>query len=282
MFGKLQQASALNDNGSFPYLRSHPMTTERMADMQSRQQLMTAKAITDKPDWEHVIMTARARVLSQPGVDLLRSWTQEALDPHLTQLPMSRQINVLYAAALAQIPLRDPQLAQRLIDRLTPLVSSDAKASRLLHMLKAELAFKTENMHQVLKNLLAIPGPGSLHRPESLLRIQANTRLGSSAALDEDINRLRIWLQSNPGDGQAWQALAAGLMAQGRPLQSLRAEGEAQLARMDYSGAIDRFKAAQDVARTLPLQGADLIEASIIDARLRSVQSLWREQLLER
>jgi beta-barrel assembly-enhancing protease len=76
MFGKLQQASALNDNGSFPYLRSHPMTTERMADMQSRQQLMTAKAITDKPDWEHVIMTARARVLSQPGVDLLRSWTQ--------------------------------------------------------------------------------------------------------------------------------------------------------------------------------------------------------------
>jgi len=76
--------------------------------------------------------------------------------------------------------------------------------------------------------------------------------------------------------------MAAGLMAQGRALQSLRAEGESQLARMDYSGAIDRFKAAQDVSRKLPLQGADLMEASIVDARLRSVQLLWREQLLER
>ena len=79
-----------------------------------------------------------------------------------------------------------------------------------------------------------------------------------------------------------WQALAAGWMTQGRPLQSLRAEGEAQLARMDYSGAIDRFKAAQDLARKQPPQGADHIEASIVDARLRLVQSLWREQLLER
>jgi predicted Zn-dependent protease len=35
MFDKLQQASRLNDNGAFPYLRSHPMTTERMADMQA-------------------------------------------------------------------------------------------------------------------------------------------------------------------------------------------------------------------------------------------------------
>ena len=36
MFGKLQQASRLNDNGSWPYLRSHPLTTQRIADMDSR------------------------------------------------------------------------------------------------------------------------------------------------------------------------------------------------------------------------------------------------------
>jgi predicted Zn-dependent protease len=34
MFEKLQQAARLNDNGSFPYLRSHPMTTERISDAQ--------------------------------------------------------------------------------------------------------------------------------------------------------------------------------------------------------------------------------------------------------
>ena len=39
VFEKLQQAARLNDNGAFPYLRSHPLTTERIAEAQSRSQL---------------------------------------------------------------------------------------------------------------------------------------------------------------------------------------------------------------------------------------------------
>ena len=35
MFQKLQQTNRLNDSGGFPYLRTHPLTTERMADMQT-------------------------------------------------------------------------------------------------------------------------------------------------------------------------------------------------------------------------------------------------------
>jgi len=285
MFGKLQQASALNDNGSFPYLRSHPMTTERMADMQGRQQLLTLRAALERPDLEHVIMTARAKVLSQPGVDLLRSWIQEAAEPQLARQPLAKQVSVLYAAAVAQITLRDPQFAQRLVLRLAPLVQSDAKAYRLMQLLKAEIAYKADDMSGVLAALSAIgapPASSAVRRPELLAAMQARTRLAASPALNEALLQLRNWQQEHPGDGQVWQALAAGWMAQGRALQSLRAEGEAQLARMDYSGAIDRFKAAQDVARKQPLQGADLIEASIVDARLRFVQSLWREQLLER
>ena len=38
MFEKLQAASRINDNGDWPYLRSHPLTTQRIADMQQRQQ----------------------------------------------------------------------------------------------------------------------------------------------------------------------------------------------------------------------------------------------------
>ena len=282
MFGKLQQAAALNDNGSFPYLRSHPMTTERMADMQGRQQLLTPRAVLNQPDLEHAIMTARAKVLSQPGVDLLRSWTQEAAEPQLARLPLTKQVHVLYAAAVAQMSLRDPQLAQDLVRRLTPLVHHDAKAFRLLQLLKAELAYKSDDMVGVLVALNALPANTTARRPELLAEIQARTRLVASPALNANLSQLRIWLQDHPSDGQMWQALAAGWMTQGRPLQSLRAEGEAQLARMDYSGAIDRFKAAQDLVRKQPPQGADHIEASIVDARLRMVQSLWREQLLER
>jgi len=44
MFDRLQQAARLNDDGSFPYLRSHPLTSERIADMRARLPLSTAKA----------------------------------------------------------------------------------------------------------------------------------------------------------------------------------------------------------------------------------------------
>ena len=282
MFGKLQQAAALNDNGSFPYLRSHPMTTERMADMQGRQQLLTPRAAPATADLEHAIMTARAKVLSQPGVDLLRSWTQEALEPQLAQQTLAKQVHVLYAAALAQMTLRNPPLAQDMVRRLAPLVGPDAQAMRLLQLLKAELAAQAGDMPGVLSALAAIPSGPKVQRPELLARVQARARLAPSPALAEALSQLRLWLPEHPGDSPMWQALAAGSMTQGRVLQSLRAEGEAQLARLDYSGAIDRFRAAQDWGRKQPLQGADHIEASIVDARLRLVQSLWREQLLER
>jgi len=68
---------------------------------------------------------------------------------------------------------------------------------------------------------------------------------------------------------------------QGQPLRAVRAEAEAQVARYDYAAAVDRFKAGQDLARR---GGAanDHIEASIIDTRLRAVQSLLKEQAAER
>jgi len=76
--------------------------------------------------------------------------------------------------------------------------------------------------------------------------------------------------------------LASALAAQGRNLASLRAEGEAQLARMDFGAAVDRFKAAQDASRKNPPQMGDHIEAAIVDSRLRFAHGILREQLLER
>ncbi len=51
------------------------------------------------------------------------------------------------------------------------------------------------------------------------------------------------------------------------------------MAHYDYAAAIDRFKAAQDLARRG--QG-DHIEASIVDTRLRAVEALLREQAREK
>ena len=55
---------------------------------------------------------------------------------------------------------------------------------------------------------------------------------------------------------------------------------------LDYSAAVDRFKAAQLLAHQMASEGkldrGGHVEASIIDARLRELENLRREQALER
>ena len=87
MFEKLQQASRLNDNGAFPYLRSHPLNTERIAEAQSRVQLAVSSAAPLSQDAAqddtrmrllHAMMAGRARLLAAPGVDAQRVMVAEA------------------------------------------------------------------------------------------------------------------------------------------------------------------------------------------------------------
>ncbi|MFD0668118.1 M48 family metalloprotease, partial [Ramlibacter sp. MAHUQ-53] len=115
MFEKLQQASRLNDNGSYPYLRTHPLTTERVADMRSRTQL-GARAAPLPPDLQHALMAGRARGLSAAGVDRQRAVLQEALAQRADG-PAARQAGALYAGVVAASRLREPAQARALAAR---------------------------------------------------------------------------------------------------------------------------------------------------------------------
>ena len=129
MFDKLQQASRLNDNGSWPYLRSHPLTSERIADMQAR--VPHGRGTPLQTQWEDAMMAARARVLSQPGVDRLRQWVAQPGQSDFAQQPAAQRAAILYAAALASQQLRDTAGAHacwRQLDALVP--ASDAAARR--------------------------------------------------------------------------------------------------------------------------------------------------------
>ena len=289
MFGKLQQASGLNDSGGFPYLRSHPLTTERMADMQARQQLQNNKPSNVDEDLVQAMMSARARTMAQPGVDALRAWANEAADPNIDRLSPNKRMGVLYGAYMSWIQLRDFKQARALGPQLTKAAGQHQAAQRLIQLLEVELAFKEDDMRSALKLLNNTANSSTWLRPELIYISQAVSRLhattpdaASANLLAKATSNLQRWVVEQPLDGQAWQTLATALSAQGRPLASLRAEGEAQLARWDIGAAVDRFKAAQDAARKLPAHMSDHIELSIVDARLRHAQGLLREQLLER
>jgi predicted Zn-dependent protease len=219
------------------------------------------------------MMVARARVLSNPGVDGLRSYVTEANGVQVTA-SRARQVGIVYAAALASSKLRDPAAAARLAGKLAGLTAGDARAARLAGLLAAEVALQAGDSTPAV----ALDNAAGA-RPEVLLSSQARVNSGRAA---EAAQRLQTWVALHPRDAQAWQLLGAAYTAQGQTLRAIRAEAEVQVAHLDYQAAMDRYKAAQELARKAAAGGGDHIEASIIDTRARQVESLLREQALER
>ncbi|MDO9146099.1 MAG: M48 family metalloprotease [Hydrogenophaga sp.] len=307
MFDKLQQASRLSDDGSFPYLRSHPLSSERMADMRARLPLASdpvrapvgplreapaqpgaglvlslpaaggtapsasatrGRAAPVVPEL-HPLMAARARVLAENGPDRLRSWLQNGQGPQAG--PGER-----YAAAWAAMRLGQPEraldLAQRLRAEVVPAVRWVVDALLL----------------EVLLTAPPVTGTAAASRAESLTALRdqalagggrALTLLGAQAALatgepQRAATHLQTWVVQHPRDALAWQTLARANQAQGQTLRAIRAEAESRVAQLDYAGAVDRFKAAQ--ALPAAQRAADPMELAIVDSRLRVVEALLR------
>lgn len=287
MFNKLQQAAGVNDNGAFPYLRSHPLTTERIADMQARLQLNNRTSPAPS-DLVQAMLAARARVMSQNSVEALRAWTQDSKATSAQATP-AQKAGALYAATLAHLQLRDMAAAERTWQALSQLLTPSGlgsvhqatEAKRLVTLLQAEVAARQERFDTALQILQTLGGKNP-QRPELLATAQALLRLPAHPLRGDITQQLRELVMQAPHDGQAWETLASMLALKGQTLASLRAEGEAQMARMDWSGGMDRFRAAQDWAKNNRLQAGDHIEASIVDTRLRQVQGQIRDMQTER
>ena len=270
MFEKLQQSVGLNDTGGYPYLRTHPLTTERIADMQARVRQSPRAAVVPVTTLEHAMVAARARVLSSGGVDTLRAMEQQASsapkDP-------AQNVGVLYGASLAAIKLADFALAQTVWERLNAQVGADPAAQRLTRLLAAELALARGDVAAASVSMQGLENSG-----------RAGVLLGAQVALagarpDPAAQNLLGWLADHGRDAPAWQLLARARAAQGRDIAAIRAQGEADLAQLDYTAALARFRAAQDVSRK---PGADLIDASIVDTRARQTELLVREDAVQR
>ena len=297
MFEKLQYASRLNDNGSYPYLRSHPLTSERISDMQGRFQFRAtegaapveplataatpgavpakvpaASSLSPSPKMDYAMIASRARVLSRPGADVLRLWTRAASGGSFDKASPAQQAGVLYAAALAAKELRDIPLAQSLAARLVARAAGDPAAARLARLLSAEIELAAGAAPQAA----ALLDAKSKDRPEMFLSAQAAIASRNPTPM---VAPLRDWVAVHPKDSGAWRLLGTLYNAQGDTLRAVRADAEANVATLDYAAARDRFKAAQELMRTGPAAAtADYYEGSIIDTRARAVEALLKDQ----
>jgi predicted Zn-dependent protease len=282
MFEKLQQANRFNDNSAFPYLRSHPLTSERIAEARTRQQNPPApgSALTraDRPTlaW-HAMMGGRARVLGDSSPDALQMRLAQASELRADTAPEQR-LSVLYAATLAAARLRQAPLARDLLGQLMALAGGQPQVSQAARLLALEVDVLLGDIGQAAS---AVSWSGSPSRAELLTQGQVLVLAGRPEQASE---RLQSWVSAHPRDAGAWSLLAQALHAQGLRVQAVRAEAESQAAQFDYQGAVDRIKAAQDLLRggKSGVAPANLhIEASIVDTRARQMQALLREQMLQ-
>jgi predicted Zn-dependent protease len=281
MFEKLEHSHRLNDSGSFPYLRSHPLTSERIGEARARVDSAPRRA-SAPGSLEHALMQARARVLMDPSVQALRRL--QAADP--SGGTIADRLGALYANALASLLLREPARAQAPLDAAQAIVRGsprgDTRAQRAMRLLQAQSLLARGDAARAVE-LLDSDG-GDATRPALLLRGQAALEAArTNPAARDDLRRqteaLQSWVSDHRNDALAWAQLAQGAELLGLRLRALRAEAESRAALGDLSGAIDRLRAAQRLARS---GGApDFIEASIVDARARELESQRRQQMAE-
>jgi beta-barrel assembly-enhancing protease len=279
MFEKLQLAARLNDDGAFPYLRSHPLTTERVADMQLRLPLADSRPSGPRvgaapgmpahslPPALHALMAARARVLAENGSDRLRAFIPPG------QLAQAEAATV-YAAALAAH--RIGQSAQALALATTASTNASTPTRGVWDLLRLEilLAPGAKGLSEPLLVSLRHAALRSDSRTGVLLGAQA--ALGGSAAAVA-ASRLQQWLLDHPRDAQAWLTLSRLQSGLGQRLRAIRSEAEARAAQFDWAGAIDRFKAAQSLPA--PERQADAMELAIVDVRRREAEEQLRESV---
>ena len=291
MFEKLQQANRLNDSGGFPYLRSHPLTTERISDMQNRIGALGVAVVpmhnaTSTPDLDPQMIASRAKVLANPGVDALRVWQVDAQSDALSAKPVAAQAAILYGATLAAFKLGDFASAQGLCTQLQQYLQRQGADASLAQLLEAEIALGQGDASRALAIVAAnAQDTSSLwQRARVLLMAQAQIRQGNATMLATTAERLRNWVADHPRDIMAWRLLASAGEAQGRNVAAIRAQAQADALEQDWTAALGRLRAAQDLMRAgqWGSMGPDPLEAAIVDTRAREMTQLLREQALQR
>jgi beta-barrel assembly-enhancing protease len=284
MFEKMEVNGRLNDSNAFPYLRSHPLTIERISDARLRMNSSPGTRPAS-PAW-HSLMQARAKVLMDTREPSLR--TLQSLGAAGSPAVTASRLGNLYAAALASMQLRDYDQARAPLQAGADLArrqfANEPQASRAFALLNLDLQQRLDPPPGGLTAALA-PVAKDPSRPALLARAQATLvwqRAGDSAApaaLRQSLEDLQTWVTDHPGDALAWKALAQCAQVLGLRLRALRADAEASAAGGDVIGAVDRFRTAQRIAKEDP--ASDYVETSIIQSRLRELEVERRKLMAE-
>jgi len=265
-FGRLQSATRAYSDNAPPYLQSHPLTTERIADIQARIRDQRYRQRADSIEFQ--LIRARVRVLQDSSAQGLRE-SATLFENQLLQKSRVQTAAAKYGLAFIALKQGNNERALALLDEAK---TAALKNSSPLTALGIEARMASGQTAQALKEAQAARTAYPLSRGFAMQYADALTASGKS---DEAVRFLRDQAQLYRSDVEVQQHLAQAYAAQGKQALQHMALAEAYALNGTLPAALDQL----NIARKAP--DATFYDQSIIDARERELQERRREELKE-
>lgn len=261
-FERLQKAVRLYENNATAYLRTHPLTGERLSDMQNREQAVPYRQVADSVDFQLV----RAKVRAMQGTP---GEAVKDLDKLLRERKFASEAAIRYGLAFARYRNRDWVGSEREIDTIRRLKVS----APMLEHLRAELRISQGDVAGGLRIY-----------SDAMVRFPLNQGLlyGYGVALtvahryDEALRFAEAQLGNTPDDVRLHKMRAESYAGLGRQAMQHRALAEVFALQGQTAGAVEQLLQAEKAG------DANFFEMSSIDARLRELKQRQIEELKEK
>ena len=261
-FERLQKAIHLYENNASAYLRTHPLTGERLTDMQNREQAVPYRQVVDSDDFLLVRAKLRA-MLGTPGEAV------KDFESLLRAKKYASEAAARYGFAYARFRARDWAGAEREVRTARKLNISAAMLERLF----ADVRIAQGD----------VAGGLTIYR-EAMVRFPLNQGLlyGYGEALlgagrfAESLQFVELQLQSYPQDVRLHKMRAESYAGLGRLAQQHQALAEAFALQGQTEAAVQQLQLAQTAG------DANFYELSVIDGRLREMKKRLLEEQKEK
>ena len=263
-FGRLQTASRNYTDAVPAFLRSHPLTSERIADIQARTRDWQPPSRTDSIDFQ--LVRARLRVLQDETPQGLRN-AKLAFEQQLQQKKSPITAAAQYGLSLIALKQREFVQAQSLLNQAAAEGPSAILAS---HAIDIKLAA----MHIIEAVNAAEVARAQFPQSRGIARQYADALI-AAARYEDAVQYLRDQAQLHRQEPELQDQLARAYAKLGKQALQHMALAELYAASGIYSSALDQFR----IARKAP--DASFYDLAIIDARERELQVMLKEEMQE-
>jgi len=252
-FERLQKATQLVEGDTPSYLRTHPLTTERVADVGNRVQRIPFKLVADSLDFH--LVRARLNAMQKPPREAV-SYFQSALGAQR----FGNQIAQRYGLVLALLRDRQEKRATQEFAVLHKQAPRNATIETLAGRIR-QLDTKDNGVLDFYRTTLKeYPTHRALIYDYALLLLRTQRYSEALTLLDEQINR-------DGNDAALYELQARAYTALGRHQEAHHVLSYYQILHGNLRGAIEQLELAK-------LAGNDYYQLSTIETELRQYREI--------